>query len=144
MGKGPHRTFQEKRGVGARVNAMPRSIYSRRPFWLAAAAASTVVLALVFVVLAVASMTSGHGQFSIQVALMLVVWAALVGMAGWGMWALKPWSRGAVVAAGLLHLFAFGQMVPTAPAAAAGAALALVAAVGALLPSTRAALRGAR
>lgn len=106
-----------------------------------ASAASTVLLALSFVALAALSLTSGHGQFSGQVAGMLLAWGALVGVSGWGLWSLRQWSRGAVVAAGLLHLFAFGQMVPTAPWAGLGAALALVGVVGAALPSTRAALR---
>lgn len=117
---------------------------SHRPAGLVAAAAATVVLALVFVVFAAMSLASAHGQFSTQVALMLVMWGVLVAVAGAGLWALKPWSRGAVVAVGLLHLFAFGQMAPSAPAAAAGAALALVAVVGGVLPSTRAALSRAR
>lgn len=118
--------------------------YSRRPRWLLAAAASTVALAGVFVVLAVLSLTSGHGLFSGQVAGMLLAWGVLVGAAGWGLAALKPWSRGAVVAAGLLHVFAFGQMALTAPVAAAGAGLALVAVVGGVLPSTRHALSRGR
>ena len=114
---------------------------SRRPPWVLAAAASTVLLALSFVVMAALSLTSGHGQFSGQVGAMLLAWGALVGFAGWGLWSLRPWSRGAVVASGLVHVFAFGQMVPTAPWAALGAALALVGVVGAVLPTTRAALR---
>lgn len=122
---------------------MSTSIHSR-PAWLVAAAASTLALAAAFVVMAAMSLTSGHGQFSGQVALMLLVWGGLVGFAGWGMWDLRSWSRGAVVAAGLLHAFAFGQMVPTAPFAAAGALLAAVAVVGGVLPGTRQALTRGR
>lgn len=114
--------------------------HSQRPAWLVAAAAATLLTAGAFVVMGVMSLGSGHGQFSSQVALMLIGWGVLVGAAGVGMWLRQAWSRGAVVAIGLLHMFAFGQMVPNAPAAAVGAAVAAVAAVGAILPSTRQAL----
>lgn len=118
---------------------MTPSSYSRPP-WLIASAAATLVLAAAFVVLALLSLTSGHGQFSGQVAAMLLAWGLLVGAAGWALWRLLAWARGAVVAAGLLHLFSLGQMIPTAPWAAAGALLAAVAVVGAVLPGTRRAL----
>ena len=122
---------------------MSPSIHSR-PAPLLAAAAATGLLAVAFTGLALLSLGSGHGQFSGQVAAMLLVWGALVGAAGWGLWALQPWSRGAVVAAGLLHAFALGQMVPTAPFAAVGAVLAVVAVVGGVVPSTRTALSRGR
>lgn len=123
---------------------MMPSIHSRRPAWLVAGAASTAAIATFFVVLAVLSLVSGHGQFSWQVASMLLVWALLGFVTAWGLWARQPWSRGAIVATGLLHLFAFGQMIPTAPVAAVGAALAVVSVVAGALPSTREELRRGR
>ncbi len=123
---------------------MPTPIPSRRPPLMLAATVATLGLALAFVVMGVLSLTSGHGQFSSQVALMLLVWAGLVAVAGVGMWLRQGWSRGAVVAAGLLHTFAFGQMVPNAPVAVVGALAGLVAVVGGGAPSTRLALSGDR
>lgn len=113
----------------------------RRSVGLVVAAVSTMLLAVTFVALAVLSLASGHGQFSWQVALMLLLWGVLVGAIGWGLWTRQAWSRGAAVATGLLHVLAFGQLALTAPAATLGSALGLATLVSVLLPGTTAELR---
>lgn len=107
---------------------------------LTVSAAATVGLAAFFVVMAGLSWAAGHGVFSGGIGVALVLWALIVGAAGVWLWRGSGWARGPVVFAGLLHAFAFGQFVPTAPWAALGALAGLVAAVGAVLPSTREAL----
>lgn len=107
---------------------------------LTVASGLTVALAAFFVVMAVLALTAGHGAFSGGVGVALIVWAVLTGAAGVWLWRGSGWARGPVVFAGLLHTFAFGQFVPTAPWAALGAAAGLLSVVCAVLPSTREAL----
>ena len=113
----------------------------RPPLALLLAGWLTVAIAIFFVVLALLSLGGGHGAFSGNVALGLLAWALVVAAAGIAMLRRAWWSRGPVVAAGLLHLLAFGQSTLVAPWAALPAAAALVAVVGAVLPVTRSALR---
>lgn len=99
--------------------------------------AATLVLAVFFVVMAVLSWTAGHGSLSGGVGFALVLWALLVGASAVLLWFRGRWARGPVVAAGLLHAFAFTQLALSAPAAALGAGLGAVAVVGAALPATQ-------
>lgn len=111
-----------------------------RPLGLQVSAIATWVLALAFVVMGALSLVEGHGVFSGGIAFMLVGWGVLVALAGWLLWRRSVWSRGLVVAAGLIHVLAFGQFTATAPWAVLGAIAGAAAVVGAVLPSTRAAL----
>ncbi len=114
---------------------------SVRPVSVVVSALSSAALAGLFAVMAVASLSSGHGQFSAQVAAMLLVWAVIVAVAAWGLWGLRGWARGVVVGTGLLHTAAFGQFALNQPLAWLGALVGLVAVVGAVWPSTTQALR---
>ena len=105
----------------------------------------TLGLAAFTIVMAVLSLAEGHGSFSGGVALALVLWGLLVGAGGVFLLRGARWARGPVVAAGLLHVFAFGQFaLEGAPLAWLGAAAGLVAAVGLVVPSSTAWLNGAR
>jgi len=115
-----------------------------RPAGLLSAVAATLALAAFFLVMAALSLSSGQGALSGGVAGALGVWGLATGAAGWSLLRLRGLARGPVVAAGLLHVLAFGQFTLTAPWAALGALAGLVAVVGAVWPSTRAALSAAR
>ncbi|MFP5417262.1 MAG: hypothetical protein ACLGHZ_10405 [Actinomycetes bacterium] len=111
-----------------------------RPPGLVASVVATLALALFSLVLAVLSLSVGHGFFSGGVAVALLVWALMVGAGGALLWRGVGLARGPVVAAGLLHVLAFAQFALTEPWTILGALAGLVATVGAILPSTRAAL----
>lgn len=113
-------------------------IVASRPSGVVASVAATLALAVFFVVMAALSLTAGHGSLSGGVGLALALWAVLVGASAVLLWRRSRWSRGPAVAAGLLHVFAFGQLAFSAPPAALGALLGVVGAVGAALPSTQA------
>lgn len=119
--------------------AMPETSFTRAPGLVAAGAASLALTAF-FVVLAMLSLSSGHGAFSGGVAAALLIWAAVVGTAGVLLWRGHGFVRGVVVAAGLLHVFAFGQMISTNAWALLGAAAGLICVVCPVLPASRAAL----
>ncbi|MDO5533910.1 MAG: hypothetical protein Q4F65_04575 [Propionibacteriaceae bacterium] len=113
-----------------------------RPIGVTLAVIATVGLALFTLVMAVLSLASGHGRFSGGVALALVLWGLLVGVMGVFLYRGAWWARGSVVAAGLLHVFAFGQFaLDGSPWAWLGAAAGLVSAVGVVLPTSTAWLR---
>lgn len=97
-------------------------------------------MALCFAVLAVLALLAGHHAFSGGVTVALLGWAVVVGAAGVCLWFRRWYASGIVVFAGLLHVFAFGEMVPSNVWALLGAAAGLVSAVGPLLPSSRSAL----
>lgn len=118
---------------------VPRPDFTRPP-GLVVAVVATVALTVFFVAMAVLSLSAGHGSFSGGVAFALILWALLVGGAGILLWRGHGWARGPVIAAGLLHVLAFGQFALNTPWAVLGAAAGLAAVVGAALPSTRGAL----
>lgn len=122
---------------------MRESTSTRSP-WLIAVALTSVALAAFFIVIAVLSLSSGQGTFSGGVAVALIGWAVIVSAAGVALWRGRGHLRGVVVTAGLLHVFAFGQMVPHSPWATLGALGGLICVVGPLLPSSRSALSRAR
>lgn len=119
---------------------MPLTVASR-PSGVVASVAATLVLAVFFVVMAVLSWAAGHGSLSGGVGLALMLWAFLVGASAVVLWRRGRWARGPVVAAGLLHMFAFSQLALSAPAAVLGAVLGAVAVAGAALPATQEWLR---
>ena len=112
---------------------------TREPGLIAVAVAS-VALGAVLIVLAGLSLAAAHGGFSYGVAAALVVWALVVAGSGLLLWRGAGRLRGVVVAAGLMNLFAFGQMIPSNGLAVVGAVAGLACVVGPLLPGSRAAL----
>lgn len=112
----------------------------RRPLGLKAAVVATAGFSVFFAVMAVLSLLGGHGAFSGHIALGLIVWAVVNAAAAVALARRTWWSRGPVVALGLLHVLAFGQSMVTAPWAAVGVVAGVVAVLGAAWPSTREAL----
>jgi len=114
-----------------------------RPLGLTIAAAATIAFGAFFLVMAVLSLASGHGTFSAGPAIALVLWGGLVGFCGVALWRGARWSRGPVVAAALLHVFAFAEFAMNgAPVALIGSVVALASLVGVLHPISRVWLNG--
>lgn len=117
---------------------MPASRPSR-PLGLVVAVVTTLAFALFFVVMAGLSLSSGHGAFSIGPAIALILWGGLVGACGVFLWRGARWARGPVVAAALLHVFAFAELAMNgSPVVLIGAVAALAIVVGVLHPVSRA------
>lgn len=117
---------------------MSDRVHSHRTPVLLASVAS-VGLAVFFVIMAALSLSAGHGEFSGLVGVALVLWGLIVGAFGYLFARGRRWARGPVVAAGLLHVFAFGQFAwEGAPQALLGALAGLVAVLGGVWPSTNA------
>ena len=112
---------------------------STRPLGLTVAVATTIAFAAFFLIMAVLSLSAGHGTFSGGVAIALILWGALVGTCGVALWRGARWARGPVVAAALLHVFSFAQFaMDGSPVALVGAIAALAIVVGVLHPVSRA------
>nr|NLI49231.1 hypothetical protein [Propionibacterium sp.] len=116
----------------------------RRPAGMLLAAGLTGLFAAGMVVMGVLSVASHPNPITFGIGAVLWLWAAVLAWAARGMALGRRWSRGPVVAAGLLHLASFANFVPSQPLAALPAALAAVTVAGALWPSTTAALRFGR
>jgi hypothetical protein len=98
-------------------------------------------------VLAVLSAVSGHGSFSGGVAVMLGIYGAGLLAAGWGLWRLSIFSRGAIVAAALLHIAVIASDYIQGPLAWVAILLAVVpvtTVVATVWPSTTRALEARR
>lgn len=113
-----------------------------RPPGLIVAAAGSAAVAAVLVVLAGASLASGHGRFSGGVALVLLLYGAAVGAASWGLWRGSLLARGPVLATSLLHVAVAAGYLAEGPLAWAVLVVSLAAVVGVALPATSRALRG--
>ncbi|MFZ0531057.1 MAG: hypothetical protein WAL91_11050, partial [Propionicimonas sp.] len=116
----------------------------QRPLGLVVAVAGSGVVGLALIGLAVASLASGHGDFSGGVGVALLVYGALILAAAWALWRGSVLGRGPVVATGLLNLIAAISFTATAPWAWAVAIVSAATVVGAALPSTSRALRLSR
>lgn len=101
---------------------------------------ATGALGVFFLVMAGLALFGGNGIFSGHVAIGLIAWGAVNVVAAVALARRTWWSRGPVVAFGLLHVLAFGQSMTVAPLAVIGVLVAVVAVAGAIWPSTRAAL----
>lgn len=115
-----------------------------RPLTLLAASGLTLGVAVFTLVVAGLSLTSGHGGFSVGIAVALLLWAVLVAGVGLAFGRARSWARGPLVAANLVHVFSYGEFALTEPVAIVGSLAALGAVVCALLPATRAALTAGR
>lgn len=111
-----------------------------RPWGLTGAVVATGLFAVFFLVMMVLSLLGGNGIFSGHIAVGLAAWAVVNAGAAIMMARRAWWSRGPVVALGLLHVLAFGQSALVTPWALLGAVVGAVAVVGAAWPSTREAL----
>ena len=110
-----------------------------RPVGVVVAVVATMALALFTLGMAVLSLAEGHGSFSGGVGFALVLWGLLVGAGAVLLLRGSRWARGPVVAAGLLHVFAYGQFaLDGTPLAWLGALAGLAAAVGLVLPDSTA------
>lgn len=128
----------------SRIAAVSESAPTR-PVGVLLAALATSGLALFSIVMAGLSLAEGHGSFSGGVGLALGLWGLLVGAGAFFLLRGSRWARGPVVAAGLLHVFAYGQLaMNNAPLAWLGAAAGLVAVIGLVLPASTAWLTGRR
>ena len=110
------------------------------PWGLTVSVAATGAFGVFFLVMAVLALFGGNGIFSGHVAIGLIAWGAVNVAAAVALARRAWWSRGPVVAFGLLHVLAFGQSMTVAPLAVVGVVGAVAAVVGAIWPSTRAAL----
>lgn len=108
------------------------------------AAAATTALGAVFLAFAGISAAGGHGMFSLQIGLLLAAFGVLLIGSAAGVWALKMWARGALVAFTLMSGFGFGEYLLDQPWMWLLVLLCLAAVVGAVLPSTTRALQQVR
>ncbi len=120
---------------------MPDDQNPRRPVSLVVATVLVALSAVAFLTMAVLSWTSGHGEFSGGVGILLLAWSLLLGLIAWGVHRARRWARGPAVATSLLHLASCLSFAQNQPVALAGAAVAAAAVVALLWPSTTAAFR---
>ena len=73
-----------------------------RPVGLLIAAAGSGIVGLAILGLAVASLASGHGEFSGAVGIALVVYALIILAATWALWQRSLLGRGPVAATALM------------------------------------------
>lgn len=119
---------------------MPKPAARSRPLSLIVAAILSGLAAAALAIMGVASAASHPSLLSAGIGAVLLVWAAAVGSASTALYRGRRWSRGLVVAAGLLHAATFANFVPSQPLAVVPATIALVTVVAAVWPSTTAAL----
>jgi hypothetical protein len=72
--------------------------------WVRIASLGTWLSALVIAAVAVASMIGGHGVFALGVGVMLLIYAALLGLVGWAAHRGVSWSDGLLIASSVLHI----------------------------------------
>jgi hypothetical protein len=112
-----------------------------RPLPLVVAVVGAGLAGLALIALAVASLASNHGSFSGGVGIALVVYGAMMILAGWALWRRSLFGRGPVVALSLLNVAAGYTFTPSAPWVWVGVVVSAVTAVAAALPATSRALR---
>ncbi len=98
------------------------------------------MVAALLVGLAVASLASGHGQFSGGVGAVLLGYGLAVGASAWALWRRSRFARGPVLSAGLLNVAVAASYVADTPIAWLVLVIAVVTVVGVSLPSTSRAL----
>jgi hypothetical protein len=105
------------------------------------AAGGSLLVGVLLVGLAGASLAAGHGGFSGGVGVALVVYGLAMVAGAVALWRLSILGRGPVVAMGLLNLIAGYTFTATAPWVWLLVAVSAVTVVAAALPSTSRALR---
>lgn len=111
-----------------------------RPRGLIAAAIGSVVMGLVVVGFAIASMLAGHGTFSGAIGGWLAVYGLVGVVAGVALWRRSLLGRGPALIEAALNLVVAFTMVQAAPLAAIVIVLAAITLVAVALPSTTAVL----
>jgi hypothetical protein len=107
---------------------------------LLVAAIGSVLVGLLLIGLATASLAAGHGGFSGGVGVALIVYGVGMIAGGWGLWHGSIFGRGPVVATALLNLVAGYSFTATAPWVWLLVVVSAVTVVAAALPSTSRAL----
>jgi hypothetical protein len=116
-----------------------------RPVPLTVAAVLTGVFALVVIGLGIGSSVQSHGQFSIGVGVMLLLYGALLGWIAFTTWRQRFYIRGALVGSALLNLaVALSSLSSNVALWSVVAVLSAVIAGCGVLPSTTLALKRAR
>ena len=108
------------------------------------ASAATAVLGVVFLAFAGISAAGGHGLFSFQIGFLLAAYGLLLIGSAVGLWFLRMWARGALVAFTLMAGFGFGEYLFDQPWMWLLVLLCLAAVVGAVLPGSTRALQQVR
>ncbi len=111
-----------------------------RPASVVVAVAGAALVGLALIVLAIASLASGHGQFSGGVGLFLAAYGLGLCAAAWGLWQLNLFGRGPVVALSLLNVVAGFTFTAAAPWVWVFVVVSAVTVVAGALPSTSRAL----
>jgi len=111
-------------------------VQQTRPVSVIVAAAAGVVLGMVFLVFAGISAGSGHGAFSIQIAVLLGAYGALMIGSAIALWLRQMYARGPVAAFSLMAGFGFGEYLKDSPWMWVLVALCLAAVVGVVMPGT--------
>jgi hypothetical protein len=116
-----------------------------RPVPLTVAAALTGLFALVAIGLGIGSSVQSHGQFSIGVGVMLLLYGALLGWIAVTTWRQRFYIRGALVGSALLNLaVAVSSLSSNIPLWSTVGVLSAVIAGCGVLPSTGIAMKRAR
>lgn len=113
---------------------------TRRPIAVVVAAAGAALVGVALVVLGVASLVSGHGEFSGGVAFLLIGYGVGMMVAAGGLWRLSLFGRGPVLALSLLNAAAGLSVAGSAPWVWVFVVVSAVTVVAAALPATSAAL----
>ncbi|WP_040160404.1 hypothetical protein [Nigerium massiliense] len=111
-----------------------------RPAALVLAAALSAVAAVFLLAMAGASLSAGGGSLGRGVAAFLALWGLIVGWVSIALFRGRPWARGPVVAAALIHVASMVSFATSQPWAWLGAVVALATVVAAVWPSTTHAL----
>lgn len=114
-----------------------------RPPSLTLAAVLVWLFAAAVAVIGVGAIAQFHGRFSAGVGAMLLTYAAALGWVGYAAWRCRFYSRGVLVATGMLHLLVALSSLSAGNVAVwvSVAALSAATVVCAMLPSTAAAIR---
>lgn len=104
----------------------------------------SVLVGLLLIGLAGASMAAGHGGFSGGVGVALIGYGAAMIAGGWALWRLSLFGRGPVAAMALVNLVAAYTFTGTAPWVWLLVVVSAVTVVAAALPSTSRALHWRR
>lgn len=105
------------------------------------AAGTTGVFAVVLAALAVTSLVSRHGTFSLGVTIMLAVYSLLIGFIAWSAWRCAMYAWGVLIASAVLHLLVALSSFSSNPLLWSVVIVGCLAVIGGgLAPSTRRAL----
>lgn len=117
-------------------------VQQSRPLGVIVAAACSAALGLVFLVFAGVSSASGHGAFSIQIAVLLGAYGLFMITSAIGLWLRKKWSRGPVAAFSLMAGFGFTEYLKDSGWMWLLVLICLAAVVGVVWPHTTRWLQG--